>query len=214
VPAEGKLEARVKGPNVTPGYWREPDLTRAAFDGEGYYRLGDALRFVEPGDPDRGFLFDGRIAEDFKLSTGTWVSVGPLRTQFLLHFAPYVRDVVIAGHDRDEVAALIFPDPDQWRRLESEGGGRETFTQLLQTLAIRSTGTSTRIERAIVLGEPPSFDAGELTDKGTINQRAVLLHRAALVERLYSPPFDADVILAQSAGPGERATITGVRSRK
>src|SRR5262245_10547412 len=100
VRTEGKLEARLRGPNITPGYWRQDHLTREAFDEEGYYKLGDALKFVDPNDPAKGLLFDGRIAEDFKLSTGTWVSVGPLRARFLDHFAPYVRDVVFAGADR------------------------------------------------------------------------------------------------------------------
>ncbi len=191
-PVEDKLEARVQGPNVTPGYWREPELTRAAFDDEGYYRLGDALRFVDDEDPARGLLFDGRIAEDFKLATGTWVSVGPLRTRFLLYCAPYVRDVVIAGHDRDEVTALIFAD----------GGNadRALFQRLLRTFAEQSSGSSTRIERAILLDEAPSLDAGELTEKGTVNQKVALRRRAAVVERLYSRPFAAEVIHARASG--------------
>ena len=193
-PAGAKLEARVKGPNVTPGYWRQPQLTNAAFDEEGYYRLGDGLRFVDPGDANGGFLFDGRLSEDFKLSTGTWVSVGPLRTGFLLHFGPYVKDVVIAGHDRDEVTALIFPDPEYYARLEMNGAARDTFEYLLRTFAAQNSGSSTRIARAMILDEPPSLDAGELTDKGTVNQRATLERRSAAVERLYTPPYGSDVI--------------------
>jgi feruloyl-CoA synthase len=179
VPEGEKLEVRLKGPNVTPGFWRDPELTRAAFDEEGFYRLGDALRLLDAHDASKGFVFDGRIAEDFKLSTGTWVSVGPLRAKFILHCAPFVREAVIAGHDRDEVTALIFPDPDH-------RATRETFEELLRSFGNLSTGSSTRIVRAIVLDEPPSIDAGEVTDKGSINQRAVLKRRALLVEQLYA----------------------------
>ncbi|MFL9828847.1 feruloyl-CoA synthase, partial [Rhodoplanes sp. SY1] len=110
VPSVGKLEARIKSPSITPGYWRRPDLTAAAFDEEGFYRLGDAVRFADPDDPEKGFLFDGRIAEDFKLATGTWVSVGPLRARAIEKLAPLIRDLVIAGHDRDDVTALLIPD--------------------------------------------------------------------------------------------------------
>ena len=117
VPREGKLEARLKGANITPGYWRAPALTADAFDDEGFYKIGDALKFADPADPAKGLLFDGRLAEDFKLATGTWVSVGPLRAAFIAHFAPLVRDVVLAGPDRDEVTALVFPDLDACRKL-------------------------------------------------------------------------------------------------
>ena len=191
VPNGQKLEARLRGPSITPGFWGQPELTRAAFDEEGFYCLGDALRFLDPDDPTKGFVFDGRIAEDFKLSTGTWVSAGPLRASFILHAAPYVRDVVFAGHDRDEVRALIFPDPDH---LPDPGGIRATFEQLLRSFAAFSTGSSNRIERALVMDEPPSIDAGEVTDKGSINQSAVLRRRAHLVEDLYRDPSPAHVI--------------------
>ncbi len=198
VPAEGKLEARLRGPNITPGYWRQEELTRAAFDEEGFYKLGDALRFAEEDNPRKGFVFDGRVAEDFKLSTGTWVSVGPLRARFLSHFAPYVQDVVIAGRDRDYIAALIFPDVDACRRAcpDSVAGApvaemlhsvamQTVFDGLLREFAKTSTGSSNHISRAILLDTPPSMDAHEITDKGSLNQRAVLQHRAALVEELY-----------------------------
>ena len=181
VPAGEKLEVRLKGPNITPGFWRQPELTRAAFDEDGFYRLGDALRFLDPLDKTKGFAFDGRIAEDFKLSTGTWVSVGPLRAKLILHAAPHVRDVVLAGHDRDELTALIFADP-------KNAPTRDQLQSFLRTFALQSTGSSTRIERAILLDEPPSIDAGEITDKGSINQHAVLKRRAALVEQLYTTP--------------------------
>ena len=193
-PVNHKLEARIRGPNVTPGFWGEPEHTRAAFDEEGYYRMGDALTFIDPQDPGAGFLFDGRIAEDFKLSTGTWVSVGPLRTKFLMHSAPWVKDVVIAGHNRDEVTALIFPDPDGLTKLDAGGRTREVFEELLRDFARQSTGSSNRVVRAIVLREGPSMDGGEITDKGSLNQAAVLKRRAALVEQLYADPVPEGVI--------------------
>ena len=177
VPSGGKLEARVKGPNVTPGYYRSPEITRAAFDEEGYYRLGDAFALADEAHPAAGLLFRGRISEDFKLSTGTWVHVGPLRARFIEHFAPLVRDVVIAGDRRNEPAALVFlaaPAP------------REELLRRLRSFAAQATGSSNRIARLLVLEEPPSLDAGEMTDKGTINQRAVLARRAALVDELYA----------------------------
>jgi feruloyl-CoA synthase len=170
VPFQDCYEMRVKGPHVTPGYWRAPELTALAFDDEGYYRLGDAFSYE-----DDGLLFKGRIAEDFKLSTGTWVQVGELRARFIQHFAPLVRDVVIAGEGRSEVGALIFP---------ASPAPADAFLNRLKTLM--STGSSNRITRAIVLEEPPSLDAGEMTDKGSINQRAVLSRRRNLVEELYS----------------------------
>jgi feruloyl-CoA synthase len=178
VPVEGneagKYEARVKGPHITPGYWRQPELTAAAFDEQGYYRLGDTFA-LEHDDPARGLLFRGRMAEDFKLSTGTWVQVGPLRASFIEHFAPLVRDVVITGEGRSEVGALVFL------------AGKASVEELLKKLkSLPSTGSSNRIARALVLEEPPSLDAGEMTDKGSINQRAVLKRRAPLVDELYS----------------------------
>jgi feruloyl-CoA synthase len=173
VPMQGKYEARVKGPHITPGYWRQAELTAQAFDEEGYYRLGDTFALAD-GDPAKGLLFRGRLAEDFKLSTGTWVHVGPLRATFIAHFAPWVRDVVIAGEGRGELVALVFP------AMPFPPG---KFESLLKTL--ESTGSSNRIARAVVLEEPPSLDAGEVTDKGTINQKAVLRRRRDVVEKLY-----------------------------
>src|SRR4029078_838107 len=152
VPNEGKLEARLKGPNITPGYWRRPDLTKEAFDADGYYKIGDALKFVDPTDPTQGLLFDGRLAEDFKLLSGTWVSAGALRAQFVDHCAPLVRDAVIAGADRDDIAALVFPDVEACRKLArlatdtatavvlSDPKLRGEFKQRLNTLARQSTG--------------------------------------------------------------------------
>jgi feruloyl-CoA synthase len=194
----GKIEARVRGPNVTPGFLGNEDLTHAAFDEEGYYRMGDAVSFIDPRDPNRGFLFDGRLAEDFKLSSGTWVSVGPLRAKLVLHGAPLVKDAVIAGPDRDDVTALIIPDPDHYAEVEAAGRTRAVFEGLLRDFARLSTGSSNRIARAIVLREAPSLDAGEITDKGSINQAAVLKRRAHLVEELYATPYAPEVIVVET----------------
>ncbi len=206
-PSGSKMEARVRGPNVTPGYWADEALTRAAFDEEGFYRLGDAMRFVDPADPTKGLLFDGRLAEDFKLSTGTWVSVGPLRAKILAQAAGYVQDVVIAGHDRSFVAALMFPNLTMCRtlcpELAADGPARavlddprvrQRFQALLTDLDRESTGSSTRIARAMLVELPPSIDAREITDKGSLNQKAVLQHRSALVEELYDSRPSARVI--------------------
>jgi feruloyl-CoA synthase len=200
-----KMEARLRSPSITPGYWRQPELTRAVFDEEGFYCLGDALLFVDPGDPGKGFIFDGRIAEDFKLATGTWVSVGPMRARFLGHCAPYLRDIVFAGHDGDYVAALIFPNVEACRALAPGGSGLEVvrseqvrakFTRLLQELAETSSGSSNRVVRAMLMEEPPSIDQHEVTDKGSFNQRAVLSSRAALVEELYlSDPSARTIVI-------------------
>jgi feruloyl-CoA synthase len=211
VPREGKLEARLRGPNITPGYWRAPELTKAAFDEEGFYAIGDALRFDDPADPAKGLLFDGRLAEDFKLATGTWVSVGPLRAAFIAHFAPLVRDVVLAGADRDEVAALVFPDFEACKELApglapdaaaqallTDPRVTAAFKRLLDSFLRLGTGTSSRVTRITLLAEPPSLDIGEMTDKGSINQRAVLKARAALVEELYAPNPPPRVIVGEA----------------
>jgi feruloyl-CoA synthase len=175
VPFQDRYEARLKGPNITPGYWRQPELTAVAFDEQGYYRLGDSFAFSDPSFPEKGLVYRGRIAEDFKLSTGTWVHVGPLRAAFIEHFAPMVRDVVIAGEGRGELCALVFPAP---------GFSEDRFNEKFKTL--QSSGSSNRIGRFAILDEPPSMDAGEVTDKGTINQKAVLQRRAKLVDALFS----------------------------
>jgi feruloyl-CoA synthase len=206
VPNNGKLEVRARGPNVTPGYWRQPELTRAAFDEEGFYRFGDALKPADVNDLHAGFDFDGRIAEDFKLASGTWVSVGPLRARFVAACAPLVRDVVIGGINRDELSALVILDLDGCRLINpalpsddlaaaaNDAMVRAAFRERLQNLLASATGSSTRIARAILIDVPPSIDRGEITDKGSINQRAVLLHRAALIDELYSPTPSASVI--------------------
>jgi feruloyl-CoA synthase len=203
VRSDEKLELRVRGPNVTPGYWRQEDLTRAAFDDEGFYCMGDAVRLAIPGDVSQGLIFDGRLKEDFKLSTGTWVSVGPLRARIVGHFAPYVRDAVIAGHDRDAVGMLAVPDleacrtlcpdlpPDtSSRAIVSHAAVRQRIKTLLAEFAAEATGSATRLERAILLDDPPSLDAGETTDKGSLNQRVLLDRRRTLVDDLFAavPP--------------------------
>ena len=220
VPREGKLEARLKGANITPGYWRAPALTAAAFDEEGYYKIGDALKFEDPADPSKGLLFDGRLAEDFKLATGSWVSVGPLRASFIAHFAPLVRDVVFAGADRDAVTALVFPDLDACRKaapglaaelsaqtLLADRHVTTAFGRLLDSFAAASSGASNRVSRAVLLADPPSLDIGEMTDKGSINQRAVLTHRAALVEALYSGAPPPHVLVARGAAAGTAQVV-------
>ena len=207
------LEARVRGPNVTPGYWKRPDLTAEAFDEEGYYRMGDAVGLVSGTDPSRGFRFEGRITEDFKLSTGTWVRVGPLRATLLAHLGDLVQDVVIAGHGRDAIGLLVFPNLLACRRqarataktsvhdvlAHPDVTGR--LRDLLADFAAAHGGSSTRVASAVWLEEPASLDAQEITDKGTINQRAVLGNRAPLVERLYGAPGPA--VRVEVALPGE-----------
>jgi feruloyl-CoA synthase len=206
VPSDGKLETWVKGPNVTPGYWRQPELTAKAFDAEGYYCMGDAVKFEDPADPGKGLLFDGRIAEDFKLATGTWVSVGPLRARFLAHFVPLAKDVVIAGADLDDIRVLVFPDFDACRGLAPDlataGAAdividervRAEIQRRLAAFAAEATGSSNRAVAAILIADLPSLDAGEITDKGSINQRAVLRCRAGMVRDLYATPPPPHVI--------------------
>jgi feruloyl-CoA synthase len=197
VPTDGKLEVRYRGPNITPGYWRAPEATAEAFDDEGYFRTGDAVRFTDEADIHQGLKFDGRIAEDFKLATGTFVSVGPLRAKIIAAGAPYVQDVVLTGINLNEVGALIFPtaavrklaslppESSLEHCLHSEPVAAH-FQQLLDTLAATATGSASHIARLHLMHEAPSLDKGEVTDKGSINQRAVLLHRAALVEALHA----------------------------
>jgi feruloyl-CoA synthase len=207
VPAGGKLEARFRGPSITPGYWRADELTRAAFDEEGYYRTGDAMRFLDPADPRHGLEFDGRTAEDFKLGTGTWVSVGRLRAAINAAGSPHVQDCVVTGHDRDAIGVLVVPALDACRQLcpdlardataaavLAHAAVRSRFERLLEALAREATGSSNRVTRLLLLETPPSIDSGEITDKGSVNQRAVLTARAALVEALYADPPGPRVI--------------------
>lgn len=207
VPVEEKIEARLRGPSITPGFWRRPELNAAAFDEENYYRLGDAVKFLDPENPLKGFLFDGRLNEDFKLSSGTWVRVGPLRMRLLAHFGILLQDVVIAAPDREFTSALFFPAIDVCRKLcadlpenaaptavLSHPEVRAVFHERLQSFAAMSTGSSTRIDRAVLLDTPPSIEVQEITDKGTINQKAVLKNRAALVEGLYREPVPVHIL--------------------
>jgi len=187
VPGAGKLEVRVKGPNVMPGYYKRDDLTRSAFDEEGFYKIGDAVKFADADDPAKGIVFDGRVAEDFKLSTGTWVHVGALRVKLIAAADPLIQDAVITGHDRAEVGALVFPSP----AAKGVTDLRERLQAALKKLA-QEGGSSTHPRRLLVMSEPPSIDANEITDKGYMNQRAVLERRAAAVEALYAG--GADVI--------------------
>jgi feruloyl-CoA synthase len=206
VPVGGKLEVRAKGPNVMPGYWRQAGVSAASFDEEGFYKLGDALKPADPNNLDAGFDFDGRIAEDFKLASGTWVSVGPLRARFVTACAPLVRDVVIAGINRDELSALVVLDldgcrlinptlpPDDNAIIASDPLIRDAFRERFVRFLTTATGSSTRIARAVLIDTPLSIDRGEVTDKGSINQRAVLEHRSRLIEEIYSPAPPAHVI--------------------
>ncbi|AOJ66994.1 feruloyl-CoA synthase [Burkholderia ubonensis] len=214
VPVDGKLEARFRGPNVMAGYWRASgDDAREVFDDEGYYRSGDAVRFVDAQRPEIGLMFDGRIAEDFKLSSGTFVSVGPMRARIVSNGAPYVQDAVVTGMNRDDVGVMIFPRVDECRRLAGAGPDadwravlqaprvRAFFTDLLARLNREATGSATFIARLTLLDTPPSLDLGEVTDKGSINQRAVLAQRAALVDAMYAADAaDAGVLIAGPRG--------------
>jgi feruloyl-CoA synthase len=215
VPREGKLEMRVRGPNVTPGYWKRPDLSHDAFDAEGFYQIGDAGKFADPANPAQGIEFDGRIAEDFKLSSGVWVHVGALRVKALAALAPVAQDIVVAGHDREEVGFLIFANPAGCRSLcpdlgpdapiETVLADARLTTQVISALGVLredGSGSSRHATRALLMAEPPSIDANEITDKGYINQRAVLTRRAALVERLYA---NADPATLQLSRRGEDA---------
>ncbi len=197
VDMDGKTEVRYKGPNITPGYWRSAEATQEAFDEEGFFCSGDAVTWIDPDDIHKGLRFDGRIAEDFKLSTGTFVSVGPMRSKVIAAAAPYVQDVVLTGLNLKEVGAMIFPT-QHVRTLSGLPASApmaevlnhpdviEHFQHVINELAKTSTGSATRIARAVLLSDPPSIDLGEITDKGSINQRMVLKHRDAMVQALHA----------------------------
>ena len=207
VPSGNKFEIRVRGPNITPGYWKRPDLSASAFDEEGFYRPGDAVRFDNPGDPSKGFVFDGRLAEDFKLMTGTWVTVGLLRVAALAAASPALQDAIVAGHDREFVGLLAWPNPAGCKNLIGSGAPeglsdllahravREHIERALTQFNARQTGRSHRVGRVLLLQEPPSIDANEITDKGYINQRLALERRAAAVKRLFAPVPDPEMIV-------------------
>ncbi|HEY6642776.1 feruloyl-CoA synthase [Povalibacter sp.] len=205
-PLEGKLELRVRSPSVTPGYWRRPDLTTACFDEEGFYRLGDAVRLIDPAHPTRGLIFDGRIAEDFKLASGTWVSVGPLRALLIGALSPLIQDVGIAGLDREFLTAVLIPDvaacaealgltdePSHAQLADSETL-LELLRQRLEAHASRFPASSMNIRRAILVRSPLSIDHGEITDKGSVNQRALLQRRGDQVAAMYEPETHTTVI--------------------
>jgi feruloyl-CoA synthase len=190
-PVGDRLEIRVKGPNITPGYFREPDVTANTFDEEGFYRSGDAATLLDPDDPNRGMAFDGRIAENFKLLTGTWVAAGSLRTR-LVSAAGVLSDAVICGQDAEYVAAMAWVNQVEAGDLT----GAELREHLARALARLNAGagSAARIERLLLLESPPSLDAGEITDKGYLNQRRCLECRADEVARLYAEPPGPDVI--------------------
>lgn len=207
VPAGAKLELRVKGPNVTPGYWRQPELSAAAFDDEGYYCIGDAGLLADPSDPSKGIVFDGRVAEDFKLSSGSWVNVGKLRVEAIAGSGGLLLDAVVCGQDEDDVRLLGVPDWSAVGALTADLGATATPAERLAHPSVRKAlaaalsnfnrereRASERIAAVLLLAEPPSLDAGEITDKGYLNQAAVRAHRAALVQRLYDAPHDSDVL--------------------
>nr|WP_196260084.1 feruloyl-CoA synthase [Pelagibacterium limicola] len=197
VPADGKYELRLKGPNITPGYWRNEKLTTEAFDEEGFYRIGDAVKFAVPGDPSKGFYFDGRTAENFKLQTGTWVAVGDLRAKLVNQFGGLIRDAVITGENQAELGALVVPVLPALKALVPDGGNlseaeifdhvnvRAALAEKLAAHQAQATGSASRIKRLMILADPLRFEKGEVTDKGSINQRAVLRHRGDLVDALY-----------------------------
>jgi len=205
VPVADKLEVRVKGPNVFPGYWKQPDLTRESFDEEGYYRIGDAVEFVDPNRPELGLLFDGRVAEDFKLLTGTWVHVGSLRVKGIDALSPIAQDIVVTGHDRDQIGFLVFPNIPECRKfaeLPDDAPADAVLThpavvrrvREAMTIMAQAGGSSLFPARVMLMAEPPSMEAGEITDKGYINQRAVRTRRADLIHWLHADVPNKNVI--------------------
>jgi feruloyl-CoA synthase len=206
VPADGKLEARITGPNVTPGYWRRDDLTCAAFDQQGFFRTGDALRFLHPEHPEAGLMFDGRLSEDFKLATGTWVSVGPLRLAILTATAPLLSDAVVGGENRDMLGLLALIDVEACRRgcglpddmppdaVAAAPAVRERIRSGILHHNMSRPASSTAVRRVVLCAEPPSLAAGEVNEKGYVNQRTTLARRAAMVDRLHADPPPEDVL--------------------
>lgn len=205
VPLHGKLEARYKGKNVFPGYWRQPELTAKAFDEEGFYCTGDALRFVDANNINKGLIFDGRIAEDFKLNTGTWVHAGMLRVQLITAGNGLIQDAVITGHDKGFIGAIVFPGLDFCKRITGEPGislsgiikhdaVKQRLQEVLNLLAIKSTGSSTLVQRVIIADFVLNMDLGEITDKGSINQRLVIQNYPEVVHKIYNEKNDENVI--------------------
>ena len=197
VPVDSRYELRLRGPVITPGYLNNPDANENIFDDEGYYRTGDTAQYHEPGNIGAGLLFAGRLSEEFKLATGSWVSAGRLRAQLLEAFAPLLADLLICGETRDYLAVLA------WRSAAGLAAQATLHSQLAECLRLFNAerGASERIERLVLLEEPPSVDAHEVSDKGTINQRVALARRSADVERLYAPQPAADVIVPNTTAP-------------
>jgi feruloyl-CoA synthase len=215
---DGLTELRVRGPMVMPGYWRNPEATAAAFDEEGFYRIGDAGRLLDPTDPSKGVLFDGRVAENFKLTTGTWVQVSAVRVSAIAAAQPIIQDAVVTGHDRDELGLLIFPSLEGCRRVA--GAPEASLEELIDHPAVRTRiadalasgalgRSSTQVARALLLDEGPSIAHGEITDKGYLNQRAILARRAALVNHLYQDPPPSDVILPATGTTQDKRAAYG-----
>jgi len=208
-PVQGKLEFRLRGPCVTPGYWKNPELTKAAFDEDGFYKTGDAVQFIDPEVPEKGLRFDGRIAENFKITNGTWVHVAELRERAITAFAPLILDAVITAPDRDYLGAVLFPNMEACRTLSGLGpeashaeiltspAVREKIQSGLDALARSATGGANRILRACLTEEAATLDTGELTDKRTISQRAVLQRRLNVVKAIYEEPPEPGVFVAQ-----------------
>jgi feruloyl-CoA synthase len=208
VPIGERAEARVRGPSITPGFWRRPDLNASVFDEENFYRMGDAVKLVDPADPQKGFVFDGRLNEDFKLSSGTWVRVGAVRMRLIAHFDGLLQDVVLAGPDRDYLTVLLFPALSACRK---RCGGipesatatevlarpevRAAFQEKVNSFAALNTSNSTRVVRALLLDVPPSMETRELTDKGSVNQGAVLKNRTSRIDELYLEPPSPHVLV-------------------
>jgi feruloyl-CoA synthase len=213
VPKDGKLEMRVKGPAVFPGYYKRQDLTEAAFDEEGFFLTGDAGAFADPHDLTLGLKFDGRLGENFKLTSGTWVHTGSLRIALIAAAAPFVDDIVIAGHDRDDIGLLIFPNQGACRQIAVDLPSNAPLEDVVASRAVRDAigaaierhnehaggASSMRVARALLLSEPPSLDKNEITDKGYINQRAVLNSRKALVEQLFEDTPHSGVMMFRPA---------------
>jgi feruloyl-CoA synthase len=217
-PTGNKFEARYKGKNIFPGYWKQPELTARSFDEEGFYKTGDALRLVEEKDPNKGMVFDGRFAEDFKLSSGTWVRVGMLRAEVIAMAGGLIQDIVITGHDRDFIGAIIFPGWASWKKipgmnvnsakeLVQSNQARQIIQNLLTEIATKNRGSSSLIKKAWIAEFELSIDKGEITDKGSINQKAVIANHPDIVEKLYSTEMDDTIISVQTNYAGNGANL-------
>ncbi len=214
----GKSEARYHGKNVFPGYWRQPELTAKVFDEEGFYCTGDALKFVDINDANKGMIFDGRIAEDFKLNTGTWVSVGVLRAQIITAGNGLIQDVVITGHDNEFIGAIVFPGLDYCKKITGAANDatvidlinhaavKQQLLHVLNEMAVKNTGSATLIKRAVFADFMLSIDKGEITDKGSINQRMIIQNHPEVVERLHAVEKDDTIIEVKKQNAGNTAT--------